>query len=666
MSNFIEVVIFKLLGSCMSTVNKNKIFIGSKEFSSLSRNEKILALASCFNPKGKLTIKTYEETGETKDTKLKFLSEKELIYGKNEYSDTLHDLISEIIKEDTSNVTDQKILLEKTNDILSSIFHKVPDEDYSVPKKFEFIEKYFVGVNLTDLSYREYLKPLKGKLSHKGSELTTKISLKEYHSATQEGSNYSDYIILSLGLLNNFSESNTKIKTAIKKCEKLYFELDYESAIKTLIEIASDLKKEEKNTTLISACQAIIQAKDKTREPTFNDNHTRHFFETKLGQYLLGQFSGKHLSNVDQISKSFIKKSVGNSEDIPEAMSEISEVDTQTYWDRYDELTANSDYFSIRDRYYRSGIESKRDEAKTGELGETVWSRNLGLMKSTSPSFRDDITERNIRNRTPDINEPGNRSVSYPKRRDRLWASFAASLSGHTFYFIPILEHVIDTLESAQSSKEDTQAFIQDLVLAYLATYLARGFHSTHEILDVFRESHVKKILTDKGIDVESIFASDFLNTAILNAKNDTLQYSKMLALKKSTHTDLSMSLQTTIEKKIKTLLENAEKEKKMIKDGATPKSAIQLYIYLDKNETDPSHLAISNMIIKNQIQLLKNYPNLIKDVTAYVEREKSERSKPLKLHGFESKKDLDTKINQETKEEQSSKSTPPQKPHQT
>lgn len=486
-------------------------------------------------------------------------------------------LISMMHNQNKEQLGNQEIL-----DIYHGAVRSIPDTVLSVREKSQFLDKYafpHLRRQLVDLSYDEELPAL----TQQKEKMITKINLREYTEAVKK-TNYSDYIVLSIGLLRSYAKEAAHIKL-LDEIERDYFELNYENCnekIKAMaLDIKTKLKKDyeqendkqhekeleqgEKQISL--GCDAIINAQQDITEVDPDKNDTRRFFGVKLSQYMMGDTSQKEiLASIDEISQAIIGKPVTNASQAEEAIASIAE--NEQFEDRADQLKDESPKYATKDRVYRDKIVPRETEASGEEFSEeTIYSMNLGELRSNSPNFRDELAVQAIRNRIVDSNRPSLQKGSYTLKDLRHRAGFISSISGHTFNVVAVLEdymkkyrekHPFDPRKLPNKLENDINRFL----MAYIATYAKRGYHSMHEVLDVLREPNIIKVFKAQNVDYQFLLNPKTLNMAM----NDTLAYSKNLSLKAVLHRKLVADIDSIVDRnQIKKLA--AIDEKKLLEE---------------------------------------------------------------------------------------------------
>lgn len=479
-------------------------------------------------------------------------------------------------------------------DIIRGALKSVPDNVMTTDEKTEFIKQHFNTLLpfCRDVSYSESesIKPLEKQ------DKKNKITFGEYERAVKraDGIDYSDFIVLTIGLLRSDPAKEAQAKSLLEEVEKHYLELNYDKAIEKLKIACETLQKNNqmssKEYTLITT--TVAKPIDQ------NKNDTRRYFETRLGRYILGQAKKKEeLSSINRISMATINTPTLGNEDIAtiipliahethETEANLGALQKGTMYEKKDKArrvtvirltkgdnvevsfksgTQAADVVSkmkidpppteetVRKAKNNLKIELTRENYEKVQKQEDikkmlspddllppyaqldrkpaspVSSSNIGSLRSISPSFRDEITQRPLINRIVDLFRPQGGAGTYSETRPS--APFVSSISGTTFTAIVHIEHYMKANANSATLNKD----INDFFKQFIGTYAIQGYHSYHEIQDVLRDPKIVKLFSEYKVKLEVTIDPTTLEMAL----NDTLAYAKSLSLRASAHMEL-------------------------------------------------------------------------------------------------------------------------------
>ncbi len=491
-------------------------YIGGKSLFNLSREERIKYIKA-------MLLKDYDSIPYLR---FKLGTGLRGTYQKADYQKNAKTFLELLIKSSETEPLEKQEVIE----ILRGAIKSIPDTEVSVKAKHDFIAEYFdfYKKSLTDIAYDESLQAL---LKPK---IITSINLNTYKEAFKGEVNYSDYTVLSVGMLRELSKTNTQLNKQIEAVEKEYFEHDYEKCLEMVTKICSDLKTTGEPQA-IAVANAILDAQKKCVDVDPAQNDTKRYFNTKLSQYILGKTKDlAFLNSINTISQRLLSKRVTSSTEAEEAIASIAELpNTAELITRDFILRAGSPKYQIKDRMIREGFENREDEALSGEISQIdLLSFNLGQLRSNSPNFRDELAMHAIRNRIVDVNRPREGQSGYTATEKRWRDTFISSISGHTFYTVAVLERYMRNYRNSALPRGEKDPILErdinNYLIAYVGTYAKRGYHSIHEVLDVLREPNIIQVFKDFGVTLNVAISPTILRYAM----NDTLAYSKALSIK--------------------------------------------------------------------------------------------------------------------------------------
>lgn len=412
----------------------------------------------------------------------------------------------------------------KAKIILSKAFTTIPDTTFDVSVKRSLYRsmnliRHGVDENLL-LYYKEAIPPLQTS-KYKGE-----ITEKEYSTIMSHAVDKSEYIILTLALLQKYKKENTKIVECLQKITGHYLALNYNDAIKEIDNISLILNND--------LSQLITFSQNKMKEIEPSRNYSRRFFENRIcafyiGLYLNDQSILKSISNICSYFLGPDYADLKNSNQALIAINELGEIEDTAKAKLRDKIRQNIALWKTRSRTLKRGFVRKIEEAQ-GEKGESVHSRNPGVMVSTQPNFYDEITKNNLRNKTTDISIP-EMNTEYQILRAN--SPYVGTLSGHTFHYLVFLEEYIHHNKSSPTLEKDINNFLLSLVMGMVAY----GFHSIYEVIDVFALPEVQNRFKQLGISLLIDLDDDIVEQAMV----DTQEYVKMIGFKRGLNLEFDL-----------------------------------------------------------------------------------------------------------------------------
>lgn len=603
---------------------KVRYLINGKQIKDLTINEKKKFIVDCLVDSRTVKVKKITEIKTTREDEMR-----EEMLDENTLPVELDVIFQEFFMKSDGSM----IPKEQQIDLISSSLRSIPDTILDVNSKSIFLQTYFGKFrgnfleNITDVAYDESLPALRAT-TRKTNKLGLGINVLEYNAATKHKIDNSSFIILTVGLLKNYGDS--KIEKELSEIQRDYFELDYESAIKKILNVVNTLKSNNKNDqNLTKVCNSVINALKKCYEVKPSKNDPRRFYENKLSQYMLGEYyEGGKLQSVDKLSRALlgtptvspeeVEKSIASISDLPELST--MKVSGEKQFNFITKLKHSSPKYLSKDRINRPGIVARELETMGEELGDSVWSVNLGALKANSPNYPDEISIQNLRNRPVDsvqTESMGGKGYSEQNKRQR--AAFISSISGHIFATIANLLFYIDSVKN-KIPKNELQKDINNFLLANVGTYIKRGYHSAHELIDVLREPNIKKEFKKRGIKIDVNFEDILFD----NAMNATLPYAKNLGLKETLHVELVEK----IKEKIISFSEKLGKETKSDRENKIPKMAVEFYEYLSRKERSTSDEEILKLISQEKNKLITKFPEIGSELKSKTKSEQELKEK--------------------------------------
>lgn len=497
---------------------------------SLADQEKIdLMIALILNDQGTFTKILLPQLNHTDSSLLKHLpkiTEHKHCEQEVFFSETTADIIKVMLTKNKHEALEE-IYIKR---ILAAVMENILDTTLSLPvKKLMFEELMFALIPdyeeeyAISVSYKDHLPPLKN------NKFNGKITLDEYKSIVNASVlTHSEFILLTTGLLESAHAQDTQVSQLLTVIREAYHLSKYDEALLMLKDlcqlstiqqdIAGVILKQLKNTS------------SSIKEDDMHINDGRRFFENRLVQLYFGHFNG--FTRVNKIFKHFLSNEVKSIQELHACLRALFLVQNKSLAIRFDELKEASPNYQIRGRCFKDNFEPKHDEAD-GEETDAIFSRNLGILRSLSPNFYDELSELEMRNRTVDINTAINEPGTYENKKSR--SAFVASMSGHAFYVITILEVYM----RSNQKDPDLQKDINNIINAYIYSYIAQGFHSLPEMLDAFNEQHVKDLFAAYNVVLDFSLPDTMLQSAFLDAQ----EYTKRICFKQCANNEFRASL---------------------------------------------------------------------------------------------------------------------------
>ncbi len=414
--------------------------------------------------------------------------------------------------------------------ILQYAMQQIPESDIRINAKILICREIDSTVHdsISDYAYNESPDPLVI------NRFSGNISAREFAAASQVTAlDYSEYLMLTLGVLQEALASQTDSHIALNQIRELYLNTQYEEAVDKIKELST----KHKDVLGADLFKLIEDRSTPLAEVEIHKNYPRRFFENRLSQL----YAGLHMNieSIDRISYRMTKKHVSNPKEAENAILYISADDSNYTIERVDELKQQSPLYVKKDRMAKDEYYDKETEVTGVEGRSDVYSRNKGILTSNAPNFYDERSEREMRNRVLDIfSTSGMKIAGYSFSKPR--AAFAGSLSGHFIGIVASLENYMKTY----STEKNLSADINHFLMAVVTSYINRGYHGFSEMIDILLEAHIKKVFTECGVQLDFYW----LDELIEKASKDTQEYTKVLCLREAVDKEILMVTANALE----------------------------------------------------------------------------------------------------------------------
>lgn len=393
--------------------------------------------------------------------------------------------------------------------ILRRALQMIPEDIFSISFKKKLAQfaiqdtaRLNIIADLSDVKYVENLQPLvQGKFSGD-------IKLQDYLALLKTMQpNTSQYILLTKGLLQNVLPQNLKNSKELKKITKFYFDRDYEGAIECLLNLAL----ENENLIGKEPLTTLAKTSKKLKDPELTKNESRRFFENRISQYHAG--NALDFQSVNKVMTDLTSRSISDPDHLSFGLLSLTE--NQMDEKRINELKFDSSkYPELADLYMLSDDGGDKAPHHINQFA----SRNKGLMRSFSRNFRDEISLKSRHRSTVDTHYPvdgieeGDIDYYSQAYKRGVWAG---SLSGHCFKIIVILENYMEKNKGDPELEYDINCFIK----AMIGSYVDRGYHGIHEMLDVFESKESRELFEKYGVNLDTTWDEDVLEKSIRDAQ---------------------------------------------------------------------------------------------------------------------------------------------------
>lgn len=464
-------------------------------------------------------------------------------------------LIKRVLEEDNG----VQLPLAHCQRIMALAMGRVPDSVIDLPSKLAIHTEIIpMSDNYLNLTYKEKVTPLTS------NKFAGDIKLNDYFLAVQKPDlDQSEYLFLTLGVLQKYSLQNEHLKSRLAQCRQLYMETHYDEAIKVIADLCSEYKEafgEE-------ICTAILEAQTELQEVSLYRNYSRRFFENRVAALYQGQcINAEAIEGLNRIAVAFLKHEAKLATTPKEAIVSLLSLDEFEDGELTElelKLKEQSTDWQSRGRFRKATISSEYQRAQ-GRDSDVVLTRNRGVMRSSQPNFPDELSQHALENKGPDIYYSAS-DESYESKHQR--SSFIASISGHAFLAAALLITYLERNPSSATNNQDINHFLK----MYASFYASEGFHSLLEVMDTFNQAHIKEIFAEHGVIIDTPWPDFILEQAF----KDSQEYTKKLCHQQVTGEQLSSRLHTAVRRgaleSVITLLEQGHDPNKVSVQGVTP-----------------------------------------------------------------------------------------------
>lgn len=438
---------------------------------------------------------------------------------------------------------DNLLPLDQRDDIFTFAMRLIPDSLIDLATKRSAciaIDKEMKDVELR-VAYNESIPILKT------NRYNGNIRIEEFKAIIKNQLlDQSEYILLAMGLLSTIPH-NDLISKRMNVIRNFYFNLDYNEAIITIHFLCS-IYKDKINSSILNL---LYETESKLTPVSSNENYSRRFYENRVAAF----YHSLHLNirSISKITTFFLNKSVHSLDDAINAIITISELSDSDASKKMEALKSFSPQYQHRIKKHKPGFISKLEESiiedtdreKTTVIN-AVYSRNLGIMKSSQPNYTNELSINLLRNSPSDIYFSDTDAIkNIPSFARHLQAPFVASISGHAFFLIALLEKYMIAYNKNKHFKGVNPILnfdINNFIQAYIYTYVRYGYHSILEMTLPFTEKAIQNIFNQNGVQLNLKLPESTLKLACL----DSQEYTKGLLLKKALNEDLNNRWQST------------------------------------------------------------------------------------------------------------------------
>lgn len=422
----------------------------------------------------------------------------------NWLNDTVFKLINNMFKN--KNKKNQEI--EKIY-IIQKVMESISDERIDLKSKRRISQEIddITSERKMHLAYHETARYLSA------NRFSGNVNAKEFNDIVNNVSlDYSQYILISLGFLQKICNTDDDLEF-LKNIRLNYINSNYEAAIEG---IKSIFKKNH-----MSDCPKELNLQN----VDIRKNYSRRFFEMRLAQLYYGQFDA--INNINKIIRYFINEPI-QEEEVKDAILKIAELHDEDIEARHHVLQEESPLFQNRNRSVKP-IYSTRTDESFGKKSESVYSKNPSVLLSNQPIFVDELLNNSLRNKAPDINTYSNDSI-YSAASSR--SIYVAAISGHAYYMVAMLEKYMKDNSTDKELNNDVNNFIK----AYIMSYVLHGYHSLHELTQLFEENNIKTIFEQYSVKIDLTWSDKLLE----QASKDTQEYVKEVCKRQVLHQELA------------------------------------------------------------------------------------------------------------------------------
>ncbi len=421
--------------------------------------------------------------------------------------------------------------------VVKTAMQLIPDTQLSISAKFSLVQSIDNNISreideyLDDYAYTALL-PILDANKFKGN-----ISKKEY-AAICENKNLdiSEFIICTLGVLQSYTSGLPAAIIYLNEIRHLYDTLNYDGALvkfKIYCGKFRDLIGESLANLILN--NPVMLDAPRYKKPTVNENFVRRYYENLLAQLATNEIV---LAKVNKISSFLIGITASSLEELPGLISAATMKKTDKLMKRHSKHTAGMLRLHSRDRVSRGSFTPKFSELKSA-TGDTVFSQNPGVMASNQPNFFDATTPESIRNKTVDqYTDAGETNPLDPKK----FSAYAASISGHAFYLIALLEEYMEVNKFDPCLEDDINEYVKAVILGYINL----SFHTYLEMVESFEQPHIVAVFKSFNVTLDLTWLPRIVEQATL----DTQEYAKTLCLKQSVMAEIKALKEETLRPK--------------------------------------------------------------------------------------------------------------------
>ena len=259
-----------------------------------------------------------------------------------------------------------------------------------------------------------------------------------------------------------------------------------------------------------------------TNDP--DKNHNRRFFETNLSTHLDERSQDpsiyKSIEPLAQVMRSMGLKSITGNVNSPRD-AQLSLLSVCRFNDNIE--------MDSKEKSKIYGFKDRTDKGATG-----IHSRNIGIMKSTTPNFYDQLSDKDLKDRVVDkFKVDRSKDSGFSGINEEI--PFVNSVSGTTFTLSVLLNEMITRNKNSPTLEVDVNNIIQ----SFMAVYVKNGYHSLGEMQKVLNEEHIKKIFTENAIVLDLRFPDEVMT----NTFKDAQSYSMTTCIKKAMMEELKKTI---------------------------------------------------------------------------------------------------------------------------
>ncbi|KTD54167.1 coiled-coil protein [Legionella sainthelensi] len=339
----------------------------------------------------------------------------------------------------------------------------------------------------------------------------------------------SDFILLTTALLKK--ELGGKVRQEVDEIMTHYLHLEKDKAILAIEKICETHREISENHLLSTT---IVEAKKHVTDNPI-ENQSRRYFETRFATNLFESMEEESpvfydgmqkLSDlVKELNPGLYDKDIGKGKD-DVAITTMEGAKSVVGTIR--ELGDTTPDFTLKRNAVRRNspaaykTKDRLNEPVRGTNEENnVFSQNPGIMKSIhAMPFNERTSEE--QNRIVD-SYALNPAVKDGYSATKTHVPFVNSVSGTAFSTVTLAGAFIEK----HPQDPDLQEHVDNIVLTFVARAVNEGFHSLREIMDVFKEPAVQKVINDHKLELRIKYPPEVLNKSFQEA----VQYSTKVCL---------------------------------------------------------------------------------------------------------------------------------------